>query len=89
MAPGTTFAALIDDVRRRMAELYLRDTDITLGHLANELGTSDSALTRASQRWFGVSPRSYRGVLRGRPASARPRFTIERYWQWLRQTDAG
>jgi AraC-like DNA-binding protein len=64
-AQGTTFAELIDDVRRGMAERYLRDTDITLGLLANELGyVEQSALTRASRRWFGTAPRAHRGALR-------------------------
>jgi AraC-like DNA-binding protein len=64
-AQGTTFAELVDDVRRGMAERYLRDTEITLGHLANELGyVEQSALTRASRRWFGAGPRAHRGALR-------------------------
>jgi AraC-like DNA-binding protein len=65
-AQGTAFAELVDDVRRGMAERYLRDTDITLGHLASELGyVEQSALTRASRRWLGAGPRAHRGALRG------------------------
>lgn len=64
-AEGTTFATLVDDVRRGMAEHYLRDTDIPLAHLTNELGyVEQSALSRASRRWFGVGPRAYRRSLR-------------------------
>jgi len=79
---GLTFAELVDDVRRGMAEHYLRDTDIPLAHLANELGyAGQSALTRASQRWFGVGPRAYRNSLRtaqtrpvGAPAATDPAY---------------
>jgi AraC-like DNA-binding protein len=68
---GTTFAQVVDEVRRRMAETYLRDTDMSLGHLARELGYAEqSALSRASRRWFGSSPLAYRRTLR-RPASVR------------------
>ena len=36
---GTTFAAVTDQIRRTTAERYLRDTDMTLHHLA-QLGYS-------------------------------------------------
>lgn len=56
-AEGTTFAALVDDVRREMAQHYLRDTGVTLAHLARELGYAEqSVLTRSCRRWFGASP---------------------------------
>ncbi|MCB0950343.1 MAG: AraC family transcriptional regulator [Mycobacterium sp.] len=56
-AEGTTFAALVDDVRREMAQRYLRDTTMTLSHLARELGYAEqSVLTRSCRRWFGSSP---------------------------------
>jgi AraC-like DNA-binding protein len=62
---GVTFAELVQDVRRRTAETYLRDTDMSLRHLATELGyTEQSAFTRASRRWFGMSPLAYRRTLR-------------------------
>jgi AraC-like DNA-binding protein len=38
VAEGTNFNALVDDVRREMAQRYLRDADVTLAHLARELG---------------------------------------------------
>lgn len=54
---GTSFAALVDLVRREEAERYLRETDMPLGQLAGVLGLSEqSALTRASRRWFGGPP---------------------------------
>ncbi len=62
---GTSYETLVDDVRRRTAEAYLRDTDMTLGHLASELGYAEqSGLARAARRWFGVSPRAHRRALR-------------------------
>lgn len=69
---GVTFAGLVDQVRREEAARYLRETDMPLGQLAGVLGLSEqSALTRASRRWFGASPSHVRkhgpdpaGVLR-------------------------
>lgn len=64
-ADGTTFAALVDGVRQEMARRYLRDTDITLTHLARELGYAEqSVLTRSCRRWFGSSPVALRDALR-------------------------
>lgn len=63
VAEGTTFNAVIDDVRRELAERYLRDTDMTLAHLARELGYAEqSVLSRSCQRWFGASPASLRSA---------------------------
>jgi AraC-like DNA-binding protein len=60
-----TFGDVVQSVRRRTAEGYLRDTDMSLRHLASELGyLEQSALTRASHRWFGMSPMAYRWTLR-------------------------
>lgn len=64
-AEGVTFADLIDRVRRETAERYLRDTDLSLTHLARELGYSEqSVLTRSCQRWFGRPPIAHRDSLR-------------------------
>ena len=63
-ADRTSFAAIVDDVRRELAEHYLRDTRITLSHLARELGYAEqSVLTRSCRRWFGKGPASYRKSL--------------------------
>ena len=70
-AEGTTFADLVDGVRRETAERYLRDTDLSLTHLARELGYAEqSVLTRSCQRWFGRAPIAHRRVLRLAPAGA-------------------
>ncbi|WP_325096609.1 AraC family transcriptional regulator [Mycolicibacterium vinylchloridicum] len=66
-AEKTTFAELIDTVRRETAEHYLRDTDISLSHLARELGYAEqSVLSRSCRRWFGCSATAYRKTIRAR-----------------------
>jgi AraC-like DNA-binding protein len=58
---GASIAALVDDVRREMAERYLGSTDMSLSHLTRELGYAEqSVLTRACGRWFGCGPAAYR-----------------------------
>lgn len=64
---GTTFAAVVDNTRMRMAERYLRDTRISLSHLSRELGYAEqSVLTRSCRRWFGSGPAAYRKTHRAR-----------------------
>lgn len=63
---GTTFAAVLDDVRRSTARRYLATTDLPLSQVAGLLGFSEQAvLSRACRRWWGVTPREVR---RGHPA---------------------
>ncbi len=58
---STTFAALVDDVRRESADHYLSTTQMSLSHLARELGYAEqSVLTRSCRRWFGCGPAAYR-----------------------------
>lgn len=62
---GVTFGEVVEGVRRRTAEAYLRDTDMSLRHLATELGyLEQSTFSRAGRRWFGMSPQEYRRSLR-------------------------
>lgn len=69
-AEQTTFAALIDNVRRETAERYLRDTNISLSHLTRELGYAEqSVFSRSCRRWFGCGPSSYRNAVRSVPSS--------------------
>lgn len=66
-AEQTTFAALVDGVRRDAADRYLRDTDLSLAHLTRELGYAEqSVLSRSCRRWFGCSASSHRKAVRGR-----------------------
>ncbi|MBX7433966.1 AraC family transcriptional regulator [Mycobacterium sp. Y57] len=63
VAEGTTFNAVVDDVRRELAERYLRDTDMTFSHLARELGYAEqSVLSRSCRRWFGAGPAALRST---------------------------
>jgi AraC-like DNA-binding protein len=44
----------------------LRDTRITMAHLARELGYAEqTVLTRSCHRWFGEGPAAHRKTLRG------------------------
>jgi len=62
---GTTFAALVDQVRKDAADRYLRTTRISLPHLTRELGYAEqSVLTRSCNRWFGTGPAAYRNQTR-------------------------
>lgn len=62
---GTSFAALVDQVRRDDAERYLRETDMPFIQMAGILGFSEqSAFTRACHRWFGAPPKTVRLRLR-------------------------
>jgi AraC-like DNA-binding protein len=59
---GTTFAALLAELRREMAPSLLRDGRLAVSEVAFLLGYEDpSAFRRAFRRWFGHSPRAYRG----------------------------
>jgi AraC-like DNA-binding protein len=64
-AERTTFAALVDEVRRNAARRYLHGTTMTLSHLTRELGYAEqSVLTRSCRRWFGTGPADYRRASR-------------------------
>lgn len=58
---GTTFSALLEEVRSRLAKRYLSDTDLRLDQIAYLTGYSDpAALARAFKRWTGTTPMQYR-----------------------------
>ena len=64
-AEGTTFARLLDDTRRCLAQRYLFESSLKLTDIAARVGYSElSAFSRAARRWFGASPRAFR---RGTP----------------------
>lgn len=66
-----TFAGLVDQTRREMAERHLRDTEIDLGHLSRELGYAEqSVFTRSCQRWFGCTPTAHRARLQAQLAQS-------------------
>ena len=56
-----SFHALADEVRQKVADLYLRQPDIAIAEVAYLLGFSDqSAFNRAFRRWYGMTPKQYR-----------------------------
>lgn len=56
-----TFAALLDEVRREQALVYVSDPSHSLTDVAQRLGFSElSAFSRAFKRWMGQSPAQYR-----------------------------
>jgi AraC-like DNA-binding protein len=69
---GTSFEALLGTTRHRLAEGYLRDTDLKMTDIAFLLGFSElSAFTRAAHRWFNMSPTAYRRSMRRQQARRR------------------
>ena len=64
-AEGLSFRALVDDVRRDLAEGLLVNSDYALAEIAFLAGFSEqSALTRACRRWHGVPPAAFRAARR-------------------------
>ncbi|MBA5687653.1 AraC family transcriptional regulator [Rugamonas apoptosis] len=60
-ARGWSFRNLLEDTRRRLAEHYLRDTQLSLPEVALLLGYSEqSAFNRAFLNWSGETPRRWR-----------------------------
>jgi AraC-like DNA-binding protein len=58
---GTTFNTLLNEIRRDLAQKYLREEDTSMTEIAFLLGFSESsAFSRAFKRWMGVSPTTYR-----------------------------
>lgn len=58
---GATYSAILDDVRRGIAERILTESNISIHHLAKMLDySSDRPLSIAAKRWFGMPPSQYR-----------------------------
>ncbi|WP_231500084.1 AraC family transcriptional regulator [Saccharothrix sp. NRRL B-16314] len=58
---GTTFATVLDEVRREAAKRYLTTTDVPMSQVAGMLGLSEqSALSRCCRRWWGMTPSAVR-----------------------------
>jgi AraC-like DNA-binding protein len=54
---GTSFDAVIDELRRDLAHRYLADPRIAIAEVAYLLGFSEpSAFHRAFKRWTGATP---------------------------------
>lgn len=60
-AEGTTFARVLDGLRRRMALNYLSGEKVSVNETAYLVGFSEpAAFSRAFKRWTGKSPRAVR-----------------------------
>jgi AraC-like DNA-binding protein len=58
---GTTFQALLDNMRKDLALGYMRDTQMSFGEIAYVLGFSTpGAFQRAFKRWTRETPGDYR-----------------------------
>ena len=58
---GLTYAGEVQDVRRVLAESYLRFPHLSLSSIAQLLGYAElSPFSRACKRWFGASPERIR-----------------------------
>jgi AraC-like DNA-binding protein len=63
-ASGTSYEAVLGELRKELACAYLREGRYSVGELAFTLGFEDaSAFARAFRRWTGVSPSEYRADL--------------------------
>jgi AraC-like DNA-binding protein len=58
---GTTFTGLVDEVRRHLAEQYLRDPQRSISEIAFMLGFAHApAFHKAFRSWTGVTPSEHR-----------------------------
>ncbi|MEH6551132.1 MAG: AraC family transcriptional regulator [Pseudomonadales bacterium] len=58
---GLSYRELVDDYRRELAIVYIRQPDISQGEISYQLGFSSSSnFSRAFKSWTGVTPGQYR-----------------------------
>ncbi len=58
---GTSYHELLSEVRKQQAQHYLKHSSLSITHIAQNLGYTDSGnFCRAFKRWFDCSPDSYR-----------------------------
>jgi len=58
---GTSFQQILDDVRRRLALQWLKDSQNSIGEVSDLLGFNNrSGFNQAFRRWTGTSPREWR-----------------------------
>lgn len=68
-ARGTSFRAILDQVRHDVARALLIDTNLTIDSVGVALGYSEvAAFSRAFRRWSGISPSDWRAAHRDRSA---------------------
>jgi AraC-like DNA-binding protein len=62
-AEGTTFKAVLDELRKKLALESLRFSSLTIEQTAHRVGFSDTtAFSRAVKRWTGATPRELRSA---------------------------
>ncbi|MFO1058603.1 MAG: AraC family transcriptional regulator [Dongiaceae bacterium] len=62
---GTSYRAILDEVRSEVACHLLRDSDLGIVEIGSLLGYANpSALTRAFRRWSGYAPAQWRDMVR-------------------------
>lgn len=60
-AADTSYSALLDEVRRQLAQEYLADPELDISEIAFLLGYTDTgSFTHAFRRWTGKSPSAWR-----------------------------
>ena len=70
---GTSFKALVAEVRYDIACQLLANTALSVGQIAAILGYGEiSALTRAFRRWSGMSPQAWRSRIRNQESLPDP-----------------
>ena len=58
---GTTYQALLDEVRGEVAKQYLRTTNLSTDQIADRLGFAETtSFRRAFTKWTGKTPRAFR-----------------------------
>jgi AraC-like DNA-binding protein len=58
---GTSYQALLDEVRKEQAQWYLRHTARSVESIAEALGYLDTSnFSRSFRRWFGMPPSAFR-----------------------------
>jgi AraC-like DNA-binding protein len=58
---GTTYAEVVDDIRKQLADRYLKERSLTVSEIAFLLGFANvTAFHRAFKRWRGMPPAAYR-----------------------------
>jgi AraC-like DNA-binding protein len=66
----TSHSKLLDDLRRELADVYLRDEALPICEVSYRLGFSNvSSFYKAFHRWRGVTPARYRNTQQPAPAS--------------------
>lgn len=74
---GTSYQALLDEVRKERAHWYLRHTGHPVEWIAERLGYIDTSnFSRTFRRWYGTSPKAYR--LADAPAQAADAPSVNR-----------